>query len=111
MHFNDYQKRAHTTAVYPIQGYQMLPFYPIMGLVGETGELANNVKKIYRDGDGTLKPEFINKLQYELGDILWYVAEIASQAGLDLNDIANRNLEKLADRARRNKIKGEGDKR
>lgn len=85
--------------------------YTILGLTGEAGEIANKVKKIWRDGGGVITEEHDKTLADEFGDVLWYLATSASQLGLDLNEIAKRNIEKLKSRAERNVISGSGDNR
>lgn len=107
---DDYQRKAHTTSRNTQIGGDAL-LYPVLGLVGEAGELANRVKKIYRDFDGKVVPSVAMEIQLELGDVLWYVAEICTQAGMNLADVADLNLAKLAHRARNNTISGSGDER
>lgn len=85
--------------------------YPTLGLVNEAGELAGKVKKIFRDKGGVISDEDRQALKYELGDVLWYMAQIATELDLDLQDVANANLEKLFSRLERGKISGEGDHR
>jgi len=85
--------------------------YPALGLAGEAGEVLENVKRIIRDDEGKISKERKEKIKKELGDLLWYVSQTATECGLDLNDIAEDNLIKLLDRLKRNKIKGEGDNR
>ena len=85
--------------------------YPTLGLVNEAGELAGKVKKIFRDKGGVISEEDRTALKYELGDVLWYMAQIATELDLDLQDVADANLEKLFSRQERGKIKGEGDYR
>src|SRR3954462_8772081 len=85
--------------------------YPTLGLVNEAGELAGKVKKIFRDKSGVISEEDRQALKYELGDVLWYMAQIATELDLDLQEIADANLEKLFSRLERGKIKGEGDYR
>ena len=65
---------------------------PLLGLAGEVGELLNEYKKLLRDGDAHVR--FGDRLTEELGDLLWYIADTATQFGLDLNDVAERNLAK-----------------
>lgn len=69
---------------------------PLLGLAGEAGSLLSEYKKWLREGD-RYKP-FTDQVSEEIGDILWYLANIADKAGLDLQDIAEENLAKLADR-------------
>ena len=99
MKLNDYQVAAMATAVYP--EYVGLAFDLALGLAGEAGEIANKVKKIYRDNDGELTRHAQADLMDELGDVLWYVAALATEIGYDLDDVASHNLEKLAARKSR----------
>lgn len=109
MKLSDYQKMAKTTALYPNAASNL--YYPALGLGGETGEVLNKVKKIMRDHDGQITDEFRESLKNELGDVLWYVAALASELKLDLNDIAQANIEKLFSRKERGVIQGSGDDR
>lgn len=102
--FGDYQERARETAIYPNNATVI---YPTLGLVGEAGELANKVKKVIRDGVDLDKDVAAG----ELGDILWYVAMVAYDLGLDLSYVANKNLDKLASRKERGVLGGSGDER
>ena len=112
MTLNDYQKAAAETAFYafPI-------IYTSLGLASECGELLGKVKKAIRDDDvrfdGTkeLPSNLRADLAAELGDCFWYVAMIAKDLNISLNDIAMMNLEKLQDRQKRGKLKGSGDNR
>ncbi|ADR35622.1 nucleoside triphosphate pyrophosphohydrolase family protein [Oceanithermus profundus] len=85
--------------------------YPTLGLVNEAGELAGKVKKIFRDKGGVIGPADREALKYELGDVLWYLAQIATELDLSLREVAEANLEKLFDRLERGAIQGEGDHR
>lgn len=85
--------------------------YPTLGLASEAGELAGKVKKIFRDKGGVIGPEDREALKYELGDVLWYLAQIATELDLSLREVAEANLEKLFDRLERGAIQGEGDHR
>jgi NTP pyrophosphatase (non-canonical NTP hydrolase) len=109
MDLTTYQTRAQKTALYPQVGSN--PIYPTLGLCGEAGEVADKVKKVLRDRQGCFDPAAIDDLRLELGDVLWYVAQLASELGLDLGEIAEANLAKLASRAARNVIGGSGDRR
>lgn len=83
--------------------------YPALGLCGE--EVADVVKRVQRDDRGRLTPERRAALSRELGDVLWYAAALATEAGLDLAEIAQANLAKLADRSHAGVLRGEGDER
>ncbi len=109
MNFNEYQKKSRRTAIYPHAGNNFI--YPTLGLSGETGEVAEKIKKILRDKEGKLDSENRDILQKELGDVLWYLAQIATETGLSLEDIAQGNLDKLRNRQKDNKLQGEGDDR
>ena len=109
MDFSDYQRRSRATAVYPGFGESLA--YPALGLCGEAGEVAELVKKALRDEGGALSPERRDLLKHELGDVLWYLAQLSTEAGLDLNEIAATNLDKLASRAARGTLHGAGDDR
>lgn len=85
--------------------------YPTLGLVNEAGELAGKVKKIFRDKEGKIGPEEREALKGELGDVLWYLAQICTELDLTLEEVADANLEKLLSRLARGKIQGEGDNR
>lgn len=108
MTLEEYQINAQKTALYP-EAYRLL--YPTLGLVGEAGELANKVKKVLRDHEGHLTPEVREALVLELGDVLWYVAQVATDLGVSLEEVAQRNLAKLQSRMVRGQLGGSGDKR
>lgn len=109
MRFSEYQTRSRETAIYPNAGENIV--YPALGLCGEAGETAEKVKKAIRDDGGTLTEERREAIAAELGDVLWYVAQLATEAGLELETIAEANLEKLASRQRRSVLQGSGDSR
>jgi NTP pyrophosphatase (non-canonical NTP hydrolase) len=108
MNFNDYQKTAVSTAIYPNK-YSII--YPALGLGGESGEVLEKVKKMIRDSDGMFTDESKLAIKKELGDVLWYVANLANDLNLELDDIANTNLEKLLSRKERGVLGGSGDNR
>jgi len=109
MNFTEYQNLALSTAIYPMM-YKKV--YPALGLCGEAGEVAEKIKKVIRDGvDYGYEEEFKAELTKELGDVLWYVAALASDLDISLNEIAEKNVQKLASRKKRNKIGGSGDNR
>jgi NTP pyrophosphatase (non-canonical NTP hydrolase) len=109
MDLQAYQERSRETARYPRAGADAL--YPTLGLCGEAGEVAEKVKKVLRDNDGRFDPEAVALIALELGDVLWYVAQLATELDLRLEDIAEQNLAKLASRAARNVLGGSGDRR
>ena len=109
MDLRTYQQRSRETARYPQVGAN--PIYPTLGLCGEAGEVADKVKKVLRDREGRFDAAVIEDLLLELGDVLWYVAQLATELELDLSEIAEANLAKLASRAARNVIAGSGDRR
>lgn len=95
--FNEYQKLSQATAVYPKHdGFNIA--YPVLGLTGEAGEVANEMKKVFRDDGGVVTPERKAKIVDEMSDCLWYIAALATELNVDLGDIATHNLEKLRKR-------------
>jgi len=109
MNFSEYQKKSRKTAGYPNAGGNFI--YPTLGLAGEAGEVANKIKKIVRDDGGEVTSEKRAEIEKELGDVLWYVSQIATELGLSLNGIAEENIKKLYSRLERGKIGGSGDGR
>lgn len=107
--FDEYQRESRKTAGYPPIGHAVI--YPTLGLVNEAGEVAGKIKKIFRDKDGVISDADRDALKAELGDVLWYIAQVATEINLSLQDIAEANLAKLFDRMERGKIKGDGDYR
>lgn len=108
LQFNEYCKAAASTDCYP---NDCKPWVYALGVTGESGELADKIKKVYRDKNGIFKQEDRNEIAKELGDILWYVTRLAATLGFSLEQIAAMNMEKLADRAKRGAIHGSGDNR
>jgi NTP pyrophosphatase (non-canonical NTP hydrolase) len=106
---NAYQDAARRTAAYPDVGAN--PVYPTLGLSGEAGEVADKVKKVLRDRGGVFDDPTREAIKLELGDVLWYVAQLASELGYELEEVATANLDKLASRAARGRIGGSGDHR
>lgn len=120
--FDNYQEDAGTTAIYPDagEGSPEAVNYAILGLIGEAGEIANKWKKFIRDGqsipvtsDAYKARLFAYKLelQAELGDVLWYAANLATELGVSFGDVAADNYRKLLDRKTRDVIHGSGDER
>lgn len=109
MQLNDYQRESRSTARYPDAGRNLI--YPTLGLTGEAGEVADKVKKLIRDRGGVIDDQFTADIALELGDVLWYIAQLATELGLDLEAVAEGNLRKLGSRAERGTLQGEGDHR
>ncbi|MFA5421006.1 MAG: nucleoside triphosphate pyrophosphohydrolase family protein [Patescibacteria group bacterium] len=109
MDFNNYQKEAKKTALYPNQGDNYI--YPTLGLVGEAGEVADKIKKIIRDENSIISSEKREEIKKELGDVLWYISQLSTELNIDLEDVAKTNLEKLLSRQKRNVLGGSGDNR
>jgi len=116
MSFEDYQMQAMEFAFYPDT-----VLYPALGLCSEAGEVADKLKKYFRDGevdevkchDGMMELPLNLRigLAKELGDVLFYVTAIATDIGYDLEEIAAINIGKLQDRKDRNVLTGSGDYR
>ena len=116
MTLSAYQASAQTTAHYRAAvagqiGKEFAFLYSALGLANEAGEVGGKVKKILRDKGGVVSDETRHEIAKELGDVLWYVACVAEDFGLSLEDIATENLEKLRSRNERGTISGEGDTR
>ncbi|GLY04982.1 nucleoside triphosphate pyrophosphohydrolase family protein [Actinoplanes sp. NBRC 101535] len=109
MRMNDYQQAALRTAA-PRDKHNEV-FHLLLGLVGETGEIAEKAKKIVRDRDSDFTRWDTSDLTKELGDALWYLAVLADHFDLSLDDIAAQNIAKLADRQSRGVLGGSGDDR
>ncbi len=107
MEFNEYQEEALKTAFFTGDGL----VYCTLGLTGESGEFAEHVKKMLRDDGGQLTLERKKSLLKELGDVLWYMVNLANSMDSDLETVAQMNLEKIQDRKNRGVEKGNGDNR
>jgi len=109
MNFNQYQEEARKTAIYPNLGKNFV--YPVLGLCGEAGEVAEKIKKVIRDNNGIITEEKTIEVAKELGDVLWYISNICNELDLSLDKVALLNLSKLRKRQEENKVHGEGDNR
>ncbi|QEY31677.1 hypothetical protein EVJ50_04885 [Synechococcus sp. RSCCF101] len=109
MDLDTYQTAARHTARYPDAGRNAI--YPTLGLCGEAGEVAEKVKKVMRDRGGVFDQASRDQLLLELGDVLWYVAQLSSELGFSLEQVGQANLSKLAGRAERGTLGGDGDNR
>lgn len=108
MDMTKYQELAVKTAIY---GAGNTVVYPALGLANEAGEVLGKIKKVLRDNNGTFTEELSEQIGKEIGDVMWYIAALCRDLGLDMSEIAHGNLEKLADRKARNVISGSGDNR
>ena len=108
MDLNQYQQAARRTAIY---AEQHRVIYPALGLASEAGEVAGKIKKVLRDQGGDFASAPLEAIKDELGDVLWYVAVLAGDLGLSLEQIAAANLDKLASRQARDRLGGGGDRR
>lgn len=111
MTFDEYQDKSRKTALYPNLGLQHPFTYVVLGLVGEAGEIAEKIKKVLRDKGGVVDDATKGELKKELGDVLWYIAQLATEFGLSLDEVAAQNIEKLYSRMERGVLHGSGDNR
>jgi len=109
MDFNTYQLESRKTALYPNVGNNFI--YPTLGLCGEAGEVAEKIKKILRDNNSIADFERVNEIKKELGDVLWYIAQLSTELHLTLEDVAQTNIDKLQERLKNHQIHGNGDNR
>ena len=123
MTLNEYQQQAMTTCLPEAENFS----YMMLNLVGEVGEFAGKVAKAIRKGQVKMKTngnpcpvisakmqdviDYNDALKKEAGDILWQLSGLCSVMGWQLEDIAQQNLDKLADRKSRQVIDGSGDDR
>ena len=110
---DDYQNDASGFAIYPKE-FRVANIgitYAVLGLSSEAGELAGVLKKVHRDNDSIIDSDTLEKMAKELGDVLWYVAQVAEELGYDLSEIAALNFKKLASRQERGALGGSGDDR
>lgn len=106
MTLNEYQRKALETAIYPAP-----IVYPVLGLCGESGEVADKIKKVLRDNNSDFTDEKKTEIAKEIGDVLWYCATLSYDLGFTLNEIAEMNYQKLHSRQLRGKLSGSGDNR
>lgn len=107
--FNEYQKFCKSTAVYPKIGKNFV--YPLIGLQGEVGEVSEKIKKLFRDDKGKLTEEKRLEIGKELGDVIWYLAQLSTELGLKFSEVIKMNIKKLVSRKERNVLHGSGDNR
>ena len=106
---NDYQNQSRKTWGLIHTDHPIV--YPTLGLANEAGEVAGKVKKIFRDKGGQISEADRQALKDELGDVLWYLAQICTELDLTLQEVAEANLSKLFSRLERGTLGGDGDNR
>ena len=106
---NEYQTAALSTAIYPNMGQNFV--YPLLGLCGESGEVADKLKKVIRDNDGVLTDPVRDAVALELSDVAWYLAVLAFELDYTLEEVMQMNLDKLNSRKERGVLSGSGDNR
>jgi len=110
MTLDEYQKEALVTAIFSGNELKDLSHW-VLGVSGESGEIAEKVKKIIRDFDGHVSDETKVELAKEIGDVLWYLAVLAKHLGVNFDEIGTGNIAKLRSRQARGVIQGNGDNR
>ncbi|MCZ2855457.1 MAG: nucleoside triphosphate pyrophosphohydrolase family protein [Candidatus Bathyarchaeota archaeon] len=108
MSLDQYQRLALETALFPTDKNLS---YLTLALCGEVGEVAEKVKKVMRDKGGQFYAPDMAAIALELGDAMWYIANIAKFLGYGLSDIAKLNIEKIQGRIERGTLHGSGDER
>jgi len=113
MNLNEYQKETRKTDLGTGPEHNISPtwLYYVLGLAGETGELIEKIKKHFRDDYGNMTTQREEQIVKEAGDVLWYLARLLDELGMDFDDIAKTNLTKLFKRMKENKLHGDGDDR
>lgn len=109
--FDEYQRRARTTADYMGRGEWSGMAYCALGLAGEAGEVADQVSKVNRDDDTAPSAKRIAQIKHEIGDCLWFAAALCTELRLSLDEVARENLDMLASRKDRGVIHGDGSDR
>lgn len=110
MTLDEYQKAALVTALWSGDNLKDLSHW-VLGISGESGEIAEKVKKIIRDFDGEVSEDTKKELIKEMGDVMWYLAVLSEHLGYKFDEVGKVNIAKLRDRQTRNKIQGSGDNR
>lgn len=109
MTFREYQLKAKETANYPEKDHNFI--YATFGMMGEAGEVGEKIKKIWRDKNKEVNETDRLEIKKELGDVLWYLSQIAEELKIDFDDVAETNIIKTHSRLERNVIHGFGDNR
>lgn len=105
----EYEEFMQTSKFYP---QDKLPItYPALGLNGEAGEVAEKVKKCWRDNDGVFSEDIKKAILKELADTLWYIWACADDMGYTLEDVFQIGIKKVKERQETNTVHGSGDNR
>lgn len=120
MTLNEYQRKAMSTCMDSCDNFA----YMFIGMVGEVGEVASKVAKLIRKEKAMIRTNDLVDLNLEdlpdrekltiideCGDVLWFIAGLTKTLGFTLEEVAERNIAKLADRKKRGVIDGNGDHR
>ena len=105
--FEDYKLAIDPLVVYPRQTQIEALQYVVLGLNGEAGEVAEQIKKAMRNDGSEISPERLELLKKEAGDVLWYLTRLADELGTNLAEIAQLNVEKLSARKEQGNLKHE----
>jgi NTP pyrophosphatase (non-canonical NTP hydrolase) len=111
MDFDEYQKLANRTGNFTGKQGEFALMYLGLGVTSEAGEIADKIKKIIRNDNGTISAEKKEALVSEFGDVLWYLSQLARYFDMPFSDVAKANIKKLEDRAARGVIASTGDTR
>jgi len=109
MTFREYQLKAKETAAYPDKGHNFI--YASLGLAGETGEVVDKIKKIWRDKNKQVSAEDKQEIAKEIGDVLWYLSQLAEELEINFDEVAQMNIDKIHSRLKRGVLHGSGDNR
>lgn len=113
MTIDDYSKQAITTLLgtHGLDDMEPALISQVFGLMGESGEVAEKFKKLIRDKHGKISEEDKQEILKELGDILWYINSLSTLLGSSLEEVAQKNLDKVLSRKARGVTAGSGDNR
>lgn len=113
MDFNEFQRECRKTDVGTSAQDCLEPgwLYYCLGIAGETGELMEKIKKLFRDKNGVIDFEFKEAVIKEMGDVQWYMARLCDVFNIDFESVPVMNIKKLASRKDRGELHGDGDDR
>lgn len=111
MDFNEYQEKASVTATFTGKQEEHQLMYLALGVCGESGEIAEKIKKIIRNDEGVVSDEKRESIRSEIGDVLWYLSQLSRVLHIPFEDAAQDNIRKIMDRKARGVVKSTGDTR